>query len=85
MHLKLIPEDDKISAKFLISLPEDINPMNKLEVPQGLVEGLKDVDQYIKCKVVMGADGEEIVNTDKPLVEHYMKGFSLTLDVVFLR
>lgn len=33
----------------------------------------------------MGADAEEILTTDKPLVEHYLKGFSITIDVVFLK
>ena len=46
---------------------------------------MKDVDQYFKMKVVMGADAEEILTTDKPLVEHYLKGFSITIDVVFLK
>jgi len=54
-------------------------------VPIGLREGLKDVDQYLKMKVVMGADAEEILTQDKPLLEHYLKGFSLTIDVVFLK
>jgi len=50
-----------------------------------LKEGLKDVDQYVKVKIVMGADAEEILNSDKPLLEHYLKGFSFTTDVVFLK
>ena len=56
-----------------------------MNIPVGLKEGLKDVDQYFKLKVVMGADAEEILTTDKPLVEHYLKGFSITIDVVFLK
>jgi len=36
-------------------------------------------------KIVMGADAEEILTQDKPLLEHYLKGFSVTIDVVFLK
>ena len=56
-----------------------------MDVPVGLREGLKDVDQYIKFKMVAGADAEEILSSDKPLVEHYLKGFSIQLDIVFLK
>jgi len=85
LYLKLYAEDDKITAKFMVVLPEAINPLKKVDVPIGLREGLKDTDQYIKFKIVAGADAEEILTQDKPLVEHYLKGFSITLDVVFLR
>lgn len=85
VFLKLYAEDDKITAKFLVSLPSTINPLAQMGVPDGLKEGLKDVDQYIKIKVVMGADAEEILNSDKPLLEHYLKGFSFQTDVVFLK
>lgn len=85
MHLKLTAEDDKITARFMVILPEAINPLKQVQVPVGLKEGLKDVDQYFKIKIVMGADAEEILTTDKPLVEHYLKGFSITFDIVFLR
>jgi len=83
--LKLYAHDDKITAKFLVILPEALNPMKMVNIPIGLREGLKDTDQYIKIRVVAGADAEEILTQDKPLVEHYLKGFSITLDVVFLR
>lgn len=33
----------------------------------------------------MGADAEEILSSDKPLLEHYLKGFSVQIDVVFLK
>lgn len=85
MQLRLLPEDDKIIAKFIVILPEAINPLNKMDVPVGLREGLKDVDQYIKFKAIMGADAEEILSSDKPLLEHYLKGFSVQIDVVFLK
>lgn len=85
MQLKLEAFDDKITAKLMAVLPEAINPLKQVEIPLGLKEGLKDVDQFIKIKVVMGADAEEILNQDKPLLEHYLKGFSFTLDVVFLK
>ena len=85
MHLRLYAEDDKLTAKFLLILPDMINPLKKVDIPLGLREGLKDVDQYVKIKVVMGADAEEILTQDKPLLEHYLKGFSFTIDVVFLK
>jgi hypothetical protein len=85
MHLRLYAEDDKLTAKFLLILPDMINPLKKVDIPLGLREGLKDVDQYVKIKVVMGADAEEILTQDKPLLEHYLKGFSFTMDVVFLK
>lgn len=85
MQLKLEASDDKITAKFMIVLPEAINPMKQVQIPLGLKEGLKDVDQFIKVKIVMGADAEEILNQDKPLLEHYLKGFSFTVDIVFLK
>lgn len=85
MQLKLEAADDKITAKFMLVLPEAINPLNKMQIPVGLKEGLKDVDQFVKVKVVMGADAEEILSQDKPLIEHYLKGFSFTVDVVFLK
>jgi len=85
LHLKLYAEDDKLTAKFLVILPDALNPLKTISVPIGLREGLKDVDQYMKLKVVMGADAEEILTQDKPLLEHYLKGFSLTIDVVFLK
>lgn len=77
VHLKLVAEDDKITVKVLLVLGELMNPMKSVKVPAGLKEGLKDVDQHIKFKVVMGADAEEILSSDKPLVEHYLKGFSM--------
>lgn len=33
----------------------------------------------------MGADAEEILSSDKPLIEHYLKGFKIQVDVVFLK
>ena len=83
--MKLYAEDDKLTAKFLVVLPDALNPLKKIDIPIGLREGLKDVDQYLKMKVVMGADAEEILTQDKPLLEHYLKGFSMTIDVVFLK
>lgn len=44
MHLKLYAEDDKIIAKFLIVLPEMMNPTNNMNIPTGMKEALKDVD-----------------------------------------
>lgn len=44
LQLRLYAEDDKISAKFLVVLPEIMNPLKQMDIPVGLKEGLKDVD-----------------------------------------
>jgi hypothetical protein len=85
LHLKLYPSDDSIKVRFLVILSEAMNPLKSVQIPEGFREGLKNTDQYIKFKVVMGADAEEIMSSDKPIVEHYLKGFSVQLDVVFLK
>jgi len=36
-------------------------------------------------KVVLGIDAEEVLTSDKPLLEQAMKGFSATGEVVFLK
>lgn len=85
LNLKLIAHDDKIEAKFLMILPGYSNPLRKVVIPQGLREALKDVDQYYKLKVTLGADAEEILTSDKPILEHSLKGFCVQIDVVFLK
>jgi hypothetical protein len=60
-----------------VILPPALNQLKDVPLPTGIIEGLADVDQYIKVKAVMGADAEEILGSDKPLLEHYLKGFSV--------
>lgn len=44
LQLRLIATDDKITAKFLVTLPEMMNPLKQVDIPVGLREGLKDTD-----------------------------------------
>ena len=84
-HVKFFAEDDKIIIKFLLILPERISNLETFNVPLGLKEGLKDVDQYAKVKVNLGVSGDEILSSDKPLAEHGMKGFKAEVEVKFLK
>lgn len=77
MHLKLSSTDNSINVRFIVILSGHMNPLSSIQIPQGFREGLKNTDQYVKLKVVMGADAEEILSSDKPIVEHYLKGFSI--------
>lgn len=61
IHLKLYAFDDRIDAKFLVSLTGYLNPLRRTPIPMGLKEALKDTDQFIKLKIIMGADAEEIL------------------------
>lgn len=51
----------------------------------GLKEGLKDVEQQVKVKILTGVDGAEIVSSGKPLAEHALNGFSVEADIKFLK
>lgn len=85
--VKFVAADDKISIKVLLVIPESLAQMamKGIDIPVGLKEGLKDLDQYVKVKAVIGANAEEILTSDKALFEHCMKGFSVQVDVVFLK
>lgn len=84
-HVKFIAEDDKIIIKFLLILPEGVSNLDTFQIPAGLKEGLKDVDQNVKIKVNLGVNGDEILSSDKPLAEHGMKGFKAQVDIHFLK
>ena len=71
-HLRCYPEDDKITLKLFMMLPERLSPAKEFEFPVGLREGLKDVDQKVKFKVLFGVNGDEILKSDKPLAEHFL-------------
>lgn len=86
IYYKFYPEDDKITIKTLISQKADKNELGKLlDFSPGIKEALKDTDQFCKFKMVMGASAEEFLNSDKPILEHYLKGFSIETEVVFLK
>lgn len=79
VFIKFIPEDDKITVKAFANIPEMI------EIPDDLKDGLKDIDQYVKVRAVLGVDAEELLTSDKSLVEQAMKGFSFSAELVFLK
>lgn len=81
IHVKFYAEDDKIIIKFLMILPEAISGLRDIQIPIGLKEGLKDVDQFVKVKVLLGVDAHEVLASDKPIAEHYLKGVSAQVDV----
>lgn len=72
-YFKIYPANDKITVKFLVKNMEKLD----VKVPIGLREGLKDIDQYVNVKVVLGANAEEILQPDKPLFDQSLKGFSV--------
>lgn len=76
-HIRLYAHDDKIVIKFLMMFPESISPLKHFDVPNGIKEGLKDVDQFVKVKVLTGVDAKEILSSGKPLAEHALNGFSV--------
>ena len=44
-HVKFYAHDDKIVVKFLMIFPETMSPLKDFDIPAGLKEGLKDVEQ----------------------------------------
>lgn len=44
-HVKFYAHDDKIVVKFVLIFPESESPLRDFDIPAGLKEGLKDVDQ----------------------------------------
>lgn len=81
VHVKFYAEDDKIIIKFMLIFPETISGLRDIQIPIGLKEGLKDVDQFVKVKVLLGVDAHEVLASDKPIAEHYLKGVSAQVDV----
>jgi len=83
IHVKLSSTDDKMTAKLFTNT--DRGNLNVPSIPDNLRDALKDIDQYVTAKVVLGTDAEEILTSDKPLLEQAMKGFSATSQVCFLK
>ena len=54
-------------------------------IPASFAESLKDVEQYINFHVTLGYDTEELLNEDKPLIEHLLKGFKFQTKISFLK
>jgi len=56
-----------ITAKIFIRQPKE--NLNIPPIPDNVREALKDVDNYVKFKVVLGVDAGEILTSEKPLLE----------------
>ena len=54
-------------------------------IPASFAESLKDVEQYINFHVTLGYDTEELLNEDKPLIEHLLKGFKFQTKISHLK
>ena len=54
-------------------------------IPASFAESLKDVEQYINFHVTLGYDTEELLNEDKPLIEHLIKGFKFQTKISHLK
>jgi hypothetical protein len=54
-------------------------------IPNVIRDAFKDTDQFFKFKAVIGVDAEEVLTTEKPLLEHLMKGFRFTWELSFLK
>ena len=66
--VKLVYEDnDILSAKFFMR--REIPGMP--QIPGDLREALKDIDQHVTAKLVLGVDADKLLNEnyEKPLIE----------------
>jgi len=83
---RLIADDDKITAKVVICFKPEAAPDKEMRafISDAMVEGLKDVDQFIRFKTTLGFDGEEILKSDKALIEHLHSGFKVEAECCFL-
>jgi len=70
-----------LTAKIFIT--DEKEDFNIPKIPDNLKEALKKIDQYIKLKVVLGIDVEDILTTEESLLEQAMKGFSASGEVAF--
>lgn len=62
-------------------IPEKLSPFKDMVIPLGFKEGLKDVDQFVKVKVLTGFDGEKFLKEGKPIVDNIFNGFGVEVDV----
>lgn len=79
--LKFFPMDKELLIRFYVSVANSTAP----SIPDVIRDAFKDTDQYMKFKAVVGVDAEEILTADKPLLEHLMKGFKFSWELVFLK
>lgn len=81
--MKLSSTDDKLTMKLFVHQTK--SNLQIPPIPDNLREALKDVDQHIKVKVVLGIDAEELLTSEKPILEQAMKGFSVNAEFAFLK
>jgi len=79
--VKFFPMDKELLIRFYLSVANSMAP----SVPDVIRDAFKDTDQYMRFKAVVGVDAEEILTADKPLLEHLMKGFKFSWELVFLK
>lgn len=81
VHVRFFPMDKQLLIRIYISIAMSSAP----SIPDVIRDAFKDTDQYMKFKAVVGVDAEEVLTAEKPLLEHLMKGFRFTWEMVFLK
>lgn len=81
VHVRFFPMDKQLLIRIYISIAMSSAP----SIPDVIRDAFKDTDQFMKFKAVVGVDAEEILTTEKPLLEHLMKGFRFTWEMHFLK
>jgi hypothetical protein len=81
VHVRFFPMDKQLLIRLYISVAMSSAP----SVPDVIRDAFKDTDQYAKFRAVVGVDAEEVLTAEKPLLEHLMKGFRFTWEMVFLK
>lgn len=80
-HIRFFPMDKELIVRFYLSIQSSDVP----QIPGVIRDALKDIDQYVRFKAVLGVDAEELLTADKPLLEHLMQGFKFSYELVFLK
>jgi hypothetical protein len=80
IHIRFFPMDKELICRVYISIPGE-GP----QIPDQIRHALRDIDQHFRAKAVLGVDAEEVLSSDKPLLEHLSKGFKVEYELVFLR
>ena len=81
VHVRFFPMDKQLLIRIYVSMAMSSAPA----IPDVIRDAFKETDQYMKFKFVVGVDAEEVLTTEKPLLEHCMKGFKFTWEMVFLK
>ena len=81
LHVKFFPQDNHLIIRVYVS----INTSRTPKLPDIIKDAFKETDQFIKIKAVLGVDAEEVLTSEKPLLEHALKGFKFSTELVFLK